>query len=237
MQLQSNPRPLKNMQILGNSHSFKNIKFFSLTPVLAGDNDDLMSRIDQLMNKNKSLFEKSKPELLSKNRESMDESLKKSYIAIAEHLKHLSASLTDQDKKKWDDLANENYKLLNLYVKKISDLDVKDPSSEEKANKLYHLAKKSKNICCDKLESLGFEAVKADTEYKEANWIEKQFFNAARTKTLKEREKVLKADEDLYLKEQEYFKSKSSESKDNSSLIDDFANPNLEQASFMDPED
>ena len=214
-----------------------NIRLFSITPVLLVDSDDLMSRIDQLINKNRDLFEKTKNDTMSESRKTMDQDLVKSDKAMQEHIKNLSASLSDQDKKKWYDLLDQNEKLINLYVKKISDLDIKDPSYEENAHKLFNLAKKARNTSFDQLESLCSNAVKSDPDYINASWIEKQFFNAARTKALKEREETLKADQDLYLKEQEFLKKKSLESKDSSSLIDDYANPNLEQASFMDPED
>ena len=193
--------------------------------------NDLMERINKLLKQNQNLVKKSKSSVLNKEREEMDTKLEKEHKVMGEFLETCSTSLNDNERAAWDDIQKKNKNLLDLYVKKIQELDTEQPDYEQKAHKLYQLAKNSVTKQTEDLESLNYDATRRNMDETKATFTETLLFNAARTSRLNERKKILDSDKQLYLKEQDNLK------KDQSSLIDDFANVNLEQPSYMDPDD
>lgn len=121
-------------------------------------------------------------------------------------------------------------KLLN---EKIDNLSTEDPLYNKNLFELLQLHINNITKQENAMESIALNAVNRDMEETKPGFIPIQMFKSLRTKVLNERNEVLKANKELFEKEKEFFSKKDKES----SLIDDFANPALEQPSYIDPED
>lgn len=225
---------------------------------------NFMSKINALLAKNKTLSEVSENEILDKQgerlaseRKSLNERLLKEHEKSQSFLGESLSSATKNDFDLLEAKRSVTEGVAQQYRDKLNSLDHNDPEYIKKSLVLKHLITKlvDKNTddsmqhleaCVEKdhLKTVGPEGV---------IWLKRAF-----TKRCDERNKILQEDEKLYLKEKEFMgklasklaeelaeetgnSSTIAEGSDNKlekrSLIDDFADPNLEQPSYMDPED
>lgn len=81
----------------------------------------------------------------------------------------------------------------------------------------------------DTVEAATHDSTERNMKDFNASFLERQVFYSQRKERLKERKEVLEADKELFSERLQEHKT--------SSLIDDYADPNLEQPSYIDPED
>ncbi len=238
---------------------YKNLRHFTTTIILnVEDNDDLMTRINKLMQTNKDFVDKAMPDVLTKERANLDKNLADETKSMKSFLDLASTSLKDDGLNKCNSLVEQTKRLTDLTQKKIDELDPKDPSYNLEVCKLVHLQKKFYNNHLDQLEPIMHEAIKKDMDETKADFVERLFFTNARNKRLKERKLVLEAENNLQLKEIEFFNKQAQQSSidevtasivnvketqttnkqpNKPSNIEDFADPNLDMPTYMDPED
>jgi hypothetical protein len=212
----------------------KTNRLFTTSSIMKGDNSDILKRVEELMTKNQNLIKESKLGLLDTQRQNMEKKLDQEDKIMKNFIEMNTTSLTTEDEKKFIETQENSKNFFHLILKKAEELNKEDSSYAQKLHSLNQLAKDTKNRETDNLESFVFEAVKRDMDKSNASPFEKTMFFAARRKRLEERKEILATNKELYIKEQEEFKK---EKEEKLSLIDDFANPNLEQPSYMDPED
>lgn len=213
-------------------HIHKNARVFTTTSVLKVD-DDLMTRLEKLLKKNRDLVNESKLDLFIKDRETMNKKLDDQAKKMVKFLETLGGNLNSSEKKDWENINERSERMRKLLNEKIDNLNTDDPLYNKNLFDLLQLHINNNVKQDDAMESIALKAVHRDMEETKAGSFAKQLFNSVRTKVLNERNEVLEANKELFQKEKEFFSKKDKEP----SLIDDFANPALEQPSYMDPED
>lgn len=203
---------------------------FSTTLALKADKPDIISRIDELLKKNTEITEKFKVSLhLKKSRDDVDEKLKEEDTKMIAHLKVVTGYLNKDENDQLDKTLKEHVKIAGLTHDKLLELDPEDPDHKEKEMNYLQFLKTSYNKMLDKMDALSVDAVKRDMVDTKASFFETYFYNAARRQRLQERKEVLNTDKELFTRELKECKT--------SSVVEDYADPNMEQPSYIDPED
>ena len=143
----------------------------------------------------------------------------------------MCGSCKKDDIEKLNDIEGKYNRLHDLIKDKINSLEKSDADYNQKLHKLNVMGRNAFMKMLSDQEDIVFEAKKIDfkQEGKSTNWIESMW-----NSRLKIRNDLLKKDKDLSDKEEKVFKGMDENKR---SLVEDFANPNTEQPSYMDPDD
>ena len=207
-------------------------RVFSNTSVLKVD-DDIMARLQKLLDMNRDLVNESKTDILIKKRLTMHKNFEDQTNNMAKYLETIGNNMNTGERKQWDTINERAQRMFDLIKEKIDNLNTDDPLHHKNICNLLGLHLNNVAKQQDAMEPIAINAVYRHMRETKADPLSKWAFEAHRTKVLSERNKVLETNKELLEEEKEFFSKKDKES----SLIDDFANPNLEQPSYMDPED
>ena len=209
-----------------------NYRLFSSTSVLKGE-DDLMARLEKLLKINRDLVNDSKSDLLIKKRLDMHKDFEVQTNNMAKYLETIGNDMNSGERKQWEGINQDALRMFGLIKEKIDNLNTNDTGHHKKISILLDLHMNNIVKQQDDMASIAHKAVERNMSENNVNPFIKGLFDTQRTEILRERNKVLEAHKTLKEEEKDFFSKMEKES----SLIDDFANPNLEQPSYMDPED
>jgi hypothetical protein len=238
------------------------IRWFCSSQAHPADSD-LMTRINSLLDKNKAFNKESKYELLkiedntleqkrvSLNKVRMEEE-KKAQGYIGQCIDHISVSQEDLQ------IINEKKakarELVEMYETKLSSLEINSPDDIKNVLKISHLIDKARDKNTDDIIGHLETCMEKNVQSDDLIWLRRAFAirNAKRKEVIEENDKLYLEEKKLMDKFAEAMAEKNaattdklaeavteknSATTDNRSLTEDFADPNLEQPSYMDPED
>lgn len=207
-------------------------RLFSSTCVLKGE-DDIMARLEKLLKINRELVNDSKSDLLIKKRLAMHKDFEVQTNNMAKYLETIGNDMNSGEKNQWEDINQKALRMFGLIKEKIDNLNTDDTSHHQTISRLLDMHMRNIDKQQDDMASIAHKAVERNMSESNANPLMRALFDVRRTELLRERNKVLETHKNLTEEEKDFFSKMEKES----SLIDDFANPNLEQPSYMDPED
>jgi len=227
------------------------IRLFCSSQVHPTDRN-LMSRIDALLDKNKALHKQSQYELLNTEHDALKqkrvslykvhmEEEKKAQGYIDQCINHVSVSAEDLN------IINEKKakarELAEMYESKLNSLDVNSSDDIKNVLKIGHLMGKARDKNTDDIIGHLETCLEKNAQGEDLIWLRRAFLmrNAKRKEVIEENDKLYLENKNLMDKlselELEAVTGKNPATTDNRSLTEDFADPNLEQPSYMDPED
>lgn len=242
---------------------------FSCGLVLKVGDNDLFSRIDELMKTNKALQKEAKFNFLKKEKatilesrmaltERLMEEKNKSDLFIQKGMESINA----KDAEILNKRSVEFKSILDMYLRKHKELEESKPFDSEKLFNLSVLmgkkAEEEKDFVCKYVSECAIKKCTKEGDNEALIWLKRSITSriTERKEILAEDNMLRKAEKELLLKclaaERQHSdvpQSVDSEKvnagtstgkekeKEKSSLVSDFADPNLEQPSYMDPED
>lgn len=204
--------------------------YFSTTLYLKADKPDIMSRIEQLLKDNREVTQGISDSILNMKKGAMNkERLTVEENKMTAYLSKVTSYLNETERAQIDKTLDDEAKVINLVMEKLKALDPTDPNWMEKRLNYNQFMNNTHFKTLDTVEAATHDSTERNMKDFNASFLERQVFYSQRKERLKERKEVLEADKELFSERLQEHKT--------SSLIDDYADPNLEQPSYIDPED